>query len=83
MFWLLKHQNIISLHGVCLEQPNLCLIMEYARGGSLNRILSSGRRISPDVLVDWAIQVKSRFSVINWNQLEVGLIRIMLNGQSS
>ena len=31
--------------------------MEYARGGPLNRILSSGRRISPDVLVDWAIQV--------------------------
>ena len=39
LFWLLKHENIIPLHGICLEEPNLCLIMEYARGGPLNRIL--------------------------------------------
>ncbi len=30
--------------------------MEYARGGPLNRVLS-GRKIRPDVLIDWAIQV--------------------------
>ena len=42
--------------GVCLEEPNLCLVMEYARGGPLNRILC-GRKIRPDVLIDWAIQV--------------------------
>lgn len=29
--------------------------MEYASGGSLNRTL--GRKIPPDVLVDWAIQI--------------------------
>ncbi|XP_059086639.1 mitogen-activated protein kinase kinase kinase 9-like isoform X3 [Tigriopus californicus] len=56
LFWLLKHENIISLLGVCLEEPNLCLVMEYAYGGPLNRVLS-GRKIRPDVLVDWAIQV--------------------------
>ena len=31
LFWLLKHENIITLHGICLEEPNMCLIMEYAR----------------------------------------------------
>jgi len=56
LFWLLKHQNIVGLLGVCLEEPNLCLVMEYARGGGLNRILS-GRKIRPDVLIDWAIQI--------------------------
>lgn len=56
LFWLLKHDNIVSLVGVCLQQPNLCLVLEYARGGSLNRVLS-GRKIRPDVLVDWAIQI--------------------------
>ena len=72
LFWLLKHQNIISLHGICLEDPNLCLIMEYARGGPLNRILSSGRRISPDVLVDWAIQVLTRIIMEHpWFPLEI------------
>ena len=50
-----RSQNIISLMGVCLEEPNLCLVMEFARGGPLNRILS-GRKIRPDVLIDWAIQ---------------------------
>lgn len=56
LFWLLKHKNIVGLLGVCLEEPNLCLVMEYARGGALNRILS-GRKIRPDVLIDWAIQI--------------------------
>ncbi|KAL0266705.1 UNVERIFIED_CONTAM: hypothetical protein PYX00_009180 [Menopon gallinae] len=56
LFWLLKHENIVSLKGVCLEIPNLCLVMEYARGGSLNRVLT-GRKIRPDVLVLWAIQI--------------------------
>ena len=46
----------MSLKGVCLKPPKLCLVMEFARGGSLNRILA-GRKIPPDVLVDWAIQI--------------------------
>lgn len=56
MFWLLNHENITALRGVCLRPPNLCLVMEYAAGGSLNRVLS-GRRIPPDILVDWAVQI--------------------------
>ncbi|XP_041981347.1 mitogen-activated protein kinase kinase kinase isoform X2 [Aricia agestis] len=56
LFWMLQHENIVSLKGVCLEEPNLCLVMEYARGGPLNRVLS-GRKIRPCILVDWAIQV--------------------------
>lgn len=57
LFWSLKHSNIVSLRGVCLLPPKFCLVMEYAKGGSLNRILSSNRRIPPDVLIDWAIQI--------------------------
>lgn len=56
LFWLLNHVNIVALKGVCLEEPNLCLVMELAHGGSLNRVLN-GRSISPDILVDWAIQI--------------------------
>jgi mitogen-activated protein kinase kinase kinase 9 len=57
LFCMLKHPNIVSLRGVCLKAPRFCLVMEYARGGSLNRILASNRRIPPDVLIDWAIQI--------------------------
>ena len=56
LFWLLKNKNIVGLVGVCLEEPNLCLIMEYARGGALNKVLM-GRKILPRVLIDWAIQI--------------------------
>lgn len=29
---MLAHPNIIALKAVCLEEPNLCLVMEYAAG---------------------------------------------------
>ena len=56
LFAMLTHPNIIALKGVCLEEPNLCLIMEYASGGPLSRALA-GRRIPPQVLVNWAVQI--------------------------
>lgn len=56
LFAMLQHPNIIALKGVCLQEPNLCLIMEYASGGPLSRALA-GRRIPPHVLVNWAVQI--------------------------
>jgi len=56
LFWLLEHNNVIGLKGVSLHEPNVCLVMEYAKGGSLNCILT-GSRIPADVLVNWAIQI--------------------------
>uniref|UniRef100_A0A8C5K4P0 mitogen-activated protein kinase kinase kinase n=1 Tax=Jaculus jaculus TaxID=51337 RepID=A0A8C5K4P0_JACJA len=56
LFGALQHPNIIALRGACLNPPNLCLVMEYARGGALNRVLA-GRRVPPHVLVNWAVQV--------------------------
>lgn len=72
LFWLLKHDNIVSLEGVCLQIPNLCLVMEYARGGSLNRVLA-GRKIRPDVLVNWAIQIGSGMNYLH-NGAPISLI---------
>ncbi|EDO36442.1 predicted protein, partial [Nematostella vectensis] len=58
IFSMLRHQNIVGLLGVSLEQPNLCLVLEYARGGALSRALSSyNRNIPPSVLLNWAIQI--------------------------
>ncbi|XP_072907932.1 mitogen-activated protein kinase kinase kinase 21-like isoform X2 [Hemitrygon akajei] len=56
LFSMLQHRNIIALRGVCLQEPNLCLVMEYAQGGPLNRALA-GRRIPPCTLVNWAVQI--------------------------
>lgn len=56
LFWSLKHENIVELYGACLVEPNFCLVMEFARGGPLNRILAE-HKIPPDVLVGWATQI--------------------------
>ncbi|CAM4614290.1 unnamed protein product [Lepidochelys kempii] len=56
LFCMLHHPNIVALKAVCLQPPNLCLVMEYARGGPLSRALA-GRKVPPDVLVNWAVQV--------------------------
>nr|XP_039274070.1 mitogen-activated protein kinase kinase kinase 9-like [Styela clava] len=56
LFSLLSHTNIISLEGVCLKQPNLCIVLEYAQGGAINRFLTR-RKLPPQILVDWALQI--------------------------
>ncbi|XP_057277331.1 mitogen-activated protein kinase kinase kinase 11-like, partial [Pezoporus wallicus] len=52
----LRHPNVVALRAVCLDPPHLCLVMEFAAGGPLNRALA-GRRVPPAVLLDWARQV--------------------------
>ncbi|XP_059931712.1 mitogen-activated protein kinase kinase kinase 21 [Gadus macrocephalus] len=72
LFWMLRHPNIISLRGVCLKEPNLCLVMEYARGGGLNRALA-GKRVPPRVLVNWAVQIATGMNYLH-NQTIVPVI---------
>ena len=50
VFGILKHENVVSLLGVCLEEPHLCLMMEFARVGALSRMLGK-RKIPSDVLI--------------------------------
>ncbi|XP_067275143.1 mitogen-activated protein kinase kinase kinase 10 isoform X2 [Pseudorasbora parva] len=72
LFWMLRHRNIISLRGVCLREPNLCLVMEYARGGALNRALA-GKKVPPRVLVNWAVQIATGMDYLH-NQTFVPII---------
>ena len=73
LFWLLKHENIVALRGVCLKEPNLCLVMEYAKGGSLNRVLNQLKNIGPSVLTNWAIQIARGMNYLH-NQAPITLI---------
>uniref|UniRef100_A0A3Q3D8F1 Mitogen-activated protein kinase kinase kinase n=1 Tax=Hippocampus comes TaxID=109280 RepID=A0A3Q3D8F1_HIPCM len=72
LFWMLRHPNIIALRGVCLREPNLCLVMEYARGGALNRSLA-GKKVPPRVLVNWAVQIATGMDYLH-NQAFVPII---------
>ncbi|XP_077467942.1 mitogen-activated protein kinase kinase kinase 10 [Stigmatopora argus] len=72
LFWMLRHPNIIALRGVCLREPHLCLVMEYARGGALNRALA-GKKVPPRVLVNWAVQIATGMDYLH-NQAFVPII---------
>ncbi|XP_047247167.1 mitogen-activated protein kinase kinase kinase 10 [Girardinichthys multiradiatus] len=72
LFWMLRHPNIIALRGVCLKEPNLCLVMEYAREGALNRALA-GKKVPPRVLVNWAVQIATGMDYLH-NQAFVPII---------
>ncbi|XP_043244111.1 mitogen-activated protein kinase kinase kinase 10-like [Amphibalanus amphitrite] len=64
LFWLLDHPNIVSLRGLVLTPPNLCLVMEYAQGGSLSRVLSQ-HKVLPHVLVNWAMQIATGMNYLH------------------
>uniref|UniRef100_A0A8C2ES65 Protein kinase domain-containing protein n=1 Tax=Cyprinus carpio TaxID=7962 RepID=A0A8C2ES65_CYPCA len=81
LFWMLRHRNIIALRGVCLREPNLCLVMEYARGGALNRALA-GKKVPPRVLVNWAVQVAMGMDYLH-NQTFVPIIHRDLKSNNS
>lgn len=81
LFAMLSHPNIMALLGLCLQEPNLCLVMEYARGGALNRALA-GKRIPPCTLVDWAVQTARGMNYLH-NQAIVPIIHRDLKSSNS
>lgn len=53
-----SHPNIVKLFGACTNSQNVCLVMEYAEGGSLYNVLHG--RHKPDYnkghAMSWALQ---------------------------
>lgn len=64
LFWSLNHENIVAFFGVCKTPPNYCLIMEYARGGPLNKVLEK-YKVPADVLVGWATQIAAGMNYLH------------------
>lgn len=72
LFWTLNHENIVAFFGVCKTPPNFCLIMEYARGGPLNKVLDK-YKIPADVLVVWATQIARGMNYLH-NEARISVI---------
>lgn len=82
LFWLLNHINIVHLEGVCLRPPVLCLVMEYALGGSLYKALGNLRQIPPNVLVNWAYQIAQGMHYLH-DEAPISLIHRDLKSSNS
>lgn len=48
----LKHPNIVSLYGACVNIPRIGVVMEYCEYGSLKHVISKGK------LKDWSQKLR-------------------------
>ncbi|KAG9349265.1 hypothetical protein JZ751_027708 [Albula glossodonta] len=65
----LKHPNIIGFKGVCTQAPCYCIIMEYCAQGQLYEVLRAGRKVTPQLLVDWASGIASGMNYLHLHKI--------------
>ncbi|KAJ8255305.1 hypothetical protein GJAV_G00203370 [Gymnothorax javanicus] len=65
----LKHPNIIAFKGVCTQAPCYCIIMEYCAQGQLYEVLRAGRKVTPQLLVDWASGIASGMNYLHLHKI--------------
>ena len=82
IFSLVSHPNIVALLAVCRKLPNMCLVMEYARGGALNRVLANHKNLSPQCVLDWALQLARGMNYLH-NEALVTIIHRDLKSSNS
>jgi serine/threonine protein kinase len=79
LFFILNHANIVSLVGICLEKPNLLLVLEYCAGGPLTKVYHLAQEISADIVVDWAVQIAKGMHYLH-DEAPVSLVHRDLKG---
>lgn len=52
----MKHENLVQFFGVCIDPPNVCLVMQYCRKGSL-KVCASDKHISITALINACLHV--------------------------
>ncbi|KAG8548550.1 hypothetical protein GDO81_024982 [Engystomops pustulosus] len=56
----LKHENLITFFGVCPEPPNICVVMQYCKKGSLKDVLQNN-----DMELDWVFKLSFAHDIVN------------------
>ncbi|KAL2102510.1 hypothetical protein ACEWY4_001678 [Coilia grayii] len=56
----LKHENLVQFFGVCIEPPNMCLVMQYCKKGSLKDVLRNS-----EVDLDWMFKLSFAYDIVN------------------
>ncbi|XP_067433209.1 LOW QUALITY PROTEIN: guanylate cyclase 2G [Thunnus thynnus] len=56
----MKHENLVQFFGVCIEPPNVCLVIQYCKKGSLKDILRAS-----DVELDGMFKLSFAYDIVN------------------
>ncbi|XP_062860017.1 guanylate cyclase 2G [Trichomycterus rosablanca] len=56
----LKHENLVQFFGVCNEPPNVCIVMQYCKKGSLKDVLRSS-----EIELDWMFKLSFAYDIVN------------------
>ncbi|XP_033617323.1 guanylate cyclase 2G [Fukomys damarensis] len=56
----LRHENIVSFFGICIEPPNVCLVTQYCKKGSLKDVLRHS-----DHEMDWIFKISLAYDIVN------------------
>ncbi|XP_073453709.1 guanylate cyclase 2G-like [Aquarana catesbeiana] len=56
----LKHENLITIYGVCIEPPNVCILSQYCKKGSLKDVLHN-----IDIELDWVFKLSFAYDIVN------------------
>lgn len=77
----LTHENICALVGVVLVK-DICLVMEYARGGALSDLLKKDVSLPIDIIINWATQIASGMHYLH-HEVDPSLIHRDLKSSNS
>ncbi|KAM9716169.1 guanylate cyclase 2G [Menidia menidia] len=56
----MKHENLAQFFGVCIEAPNICLVIQYCKKGSLKDVLRSS-----DIDLDGMFKLSFAYDIVN------------------
>ncbi|KAM6182224.1 LOW QUALITY PROTEIN: guanylate cyclase 2G-like [Erethizon dorsatum] len=56
----LRHENIVAFFGICTEPPNICLVTQYCKKGSLKDVLRNS-----DHEMDWIFKISFAYDIVN------------------
>ncbi|XP_056386347.1 guanylate cyclase 2G-like, partial [Hyla sarda] len=56
----LKHENLLTIFGVCIEPPNVCVVTQYCKKGSLKDVLQNS-----DIELDWVFKLSFAHDIVS------------------
>ncbi|XP_056222640.1 guanylate cyclase 2G [Seriola aureovittata] len=56
----MKHENLVQFFGVCIEPPNVCLVTQYCKKGSLKDVLKAS-----EIDLDGMFKLSFAYDIVN------------------